>query len=371
MRRVAAVAALLALACGLPASARVTRDVPLALVHGGRARSLLLHVPSTLVRPAPLVLMLHGVLATAASTAAQTGWSDLADREGFVVAYPQGYASSWNAGTCCGTAAAESVDDVGFLVSAVDTIAAALPLVDRSRVYLAGFSNGGMMALRAGCERPDVFAAVASVSGTLQAPCAPSRPVSALQVTGMRDTRVPFLGLAYNGALTTRLTPVPVAVGAVERADACSGLPRRSVTGDVTVREYPRCAGGSSVRLVLLRRTEHAWPRAGSDGWDATREAWRFLSAHALGLPAAASRPSLATRVVVGRVPGGVAGVLDGRYDVVGGRRLAVEAWRGGRWVRVRTVVADVAGAFRAAAPAGRVRVRYAGGAGLPSEGSA
>jgi len=371
VRRVAAVAALLALAFGLPASARVTRDEPLRVVHDGKVRSVLLHVPAGLTTPAPLVLMLHGVLGDAASSAAQTGWSRQADRDGFVVAYPQGYANSWNAGTCCGSAAAEDVDDVGFLVSAVGTIAAAVPLVDRSRVYLAGFSNGGMMALRAGCERPDVFAAVASVAGTLQAPCAPSRPVSALQVTGMLDRRVPFGGLAYNGALTTPLTPVPVAVGAVERGDACSGLPSRSVSGDVTVREYRRCAGGSSVRLVLLRRTEHVWPHADPDGWDASREVWRFLAAHRLDTSAGAGRPVLSTRVLVARAPGGVAGALDGRYDVVGRQRLAVEAWRGGRWVLVRTVVTDVAGAFRAAAPGGRVRVRYAGGAGLPSEGSA
>ncbi len=371
MRRVAAVAALLALACGLPASARATRDEPVRVVHDGRVRSVLVHVPLSLSAPAPLVLMLHGVLGSAHSAAEQTGWSATADREGFVVAYPQGYANSWNAGTCCGSAAAEDVDDVGFLVSAVDTIATALPLVDRARVYVAGFSNGGMMALRAGCERPDVFAAVASVSGTLQAPCAPSRPVSALQVTGMLDRRVPFGGLAYNGALTTALTPVPVAVGAVERGDSCSGLPRRSVSGDVTVREYAHCAGGSSVRLVLLRRTEHVWPHADPDGWDASREVWRFLAAHRLSGTVVASRPVLATRVLVGRVPGGVAGVLDGRYDVVGRQRLAVEARRGGRWVHVRWVVTDLAGAFRAAAPAGPVRVRYAGRAGLPSEGSA
>jgi polyhydroxybutyrate depolymerase len=368
---VAAVAALLALACGLPASARVARDRSVPVVHGGRVRSVLLHVPLSVAEPAPLVLMLHGVLGNAASSVGQTGWSELADREGFVVAYPQGYASSWNAGTCCGSAAAENVDDVGFLVSVVDTIATAVPLVDRSRVYVAGFSNGGMMALRAGCERPDVFAAVASVSGTLQAPCAPSRPVSALQVTGMLDHRVPFGGLDYNGALTTALTPVPVAVGAVERGDGCSGLPRRSVSGDVTVREYPRCAGGSSVRLVLLRRTEHAWPHDDPDGWDASREVWRFLAAHRLDTSAVSGRPVLSTRVLVARAPGGVAGALDGRYDVVGGRRLAVEAWRGGRWVLVRSVVTDVAGTFHAAAPGGRVRVRYEGGVGLPSEGSA
>jgi hypothetical protein len=133
------------------------------------------------------------------------------------------------------------------------------------------------------------------------------------------------------------------------------------------VRSYDHCAGGSSARVVLLPAMSHVWPTASRDGWAGSEEVWRFLSSHAL--PDDADRPSpvLATRVVAGRSGRDVVGQLDGRYDVVIGRRLLVEVPRGAGWVPYRTVTTDVEGRFRFASPPSSVRVRYAGAPGLPS----
>lgn len=82
------------------------------------------------------------------------GWSAEADRSGFLAVYPDGD-GSWNAGLCCGDAAEAAHapmalggrvagrDDVGFLARVVGNVRARYRV--RS-VYLAGFSNGGMMA---------------------------------------------------------------------------------------------------------------------------------------------------------------------------------------------------------------------------------
>lgn len=349
-----------------PAGAGTAVDVP--VVHDGALRSYRLYVPGSLKAGTrvPLVLVLHGLGASPASTAAMTGFDALAERNSFVAVYPAGQWNSWNAGSCCGDASATGVDDVGFLTHVVADVSLAVP-VDPGRVYAAGFSNGGMMALRAACERPDVFAAVASVMGTLEAPCAPKRPVSVLQVVGGRDVLVPYRGQAWSGTLRAPLTAVPVASGVWERGDLCSGLPARIRTAHAEVRSYARCAGGSAVRLVLLPRTGHSWPVSARDGWSATQETWRFLSGHGA---ASATRPQpvLATRIVATRAGSRLDGRLDGRFDVVIGRRLAVEVRRGARWVRVTTVTTDVEGRFRASVPRGeRVRVTYAGGPGLPS----
>ena len=350
----------------VPASAGTVTDVP--LLHGGTLRSYRLYVPGALpaARKVPLVLALHGLSGTPAGMAKMTGFDALAERHGFVVAYPEGRWSSWNAGTCCGDASAAGVDDVGFLTDVVRTLSLTLP-VDPARVYAAGFSNGGMMALRLGCERPDVFAAVASVTGTLQAPCRPSAPVSALQVTGGADGLVPYRGQPWSEALRASLTPVPVAVGALERGALCSGLPARTRSGAAEVRSYASCAGGASVRLAVLPRESHVWPTASRHGWAGTEEVWRFFRDRAL---AGAQRraPVLTTRLVASRTAGGdVVGRLDGRFDVVIGRRIVVDVRRGGRWVAAGSVTTDVEGAFAVRGPREAVRLRYAGTPGLPS----
>src|SRR5688572_24750509 len=88
-----------ALAAGFPSAdvaARQQRstlargDHTLSIEHGGRRRSYLLHVPAAAGRPLPLVLAFHGGGGEAEGYKAYAGLDALADREGFIVAYPNG-----------------------------------------------------------------------------------------------------------------------------------------------------------------------------------------------------------------------------------------------------------------------------------------
>lgn len=95
---------------------------------------------------------------------------------------------AWNAGPCCGGA---SGDDVAYLRRVVAAVEGRIP-VDRSRVYVLGLSNGGMMATRAICDAPDLFAAAGTVAGPyLGQQCA--RPVW-LHLHGGSDPIVPYTG---------------------------------------------------------------------------------------------------------------------------------------------------------------------------------
>jgi polyhydroxybutyrate depolymerase len=77
-------------------------------------REFLLHVPPKLTRttwrdgkperPLPLVVALHGGLSNMRQMRTLTGFDGLSDREGFLVAYPDGFLTTWNAGYCCGPA---------------------------------------------------------------------------------------------------------------------------------------------------------------------------------------------------------------------------------------------------------------------------
>ena len=78
-------------------------------------------------RPLPLVLVLHGAFGSAREIEQVSGFSELADREGFVVVYPNGIGlfrllRHWNAGFCCGRAMRAGWDDMGFLLKLLETL---------------------------------------------------------------------------------------------------------------------------------------------------------------------------------------------------------------------------------------------------------
>eukprot|EP00545_Synedropsis_sp_CCMP1620_P014042 CAMPEP_0119013440 /NCGR_PEP_ID=MMETSP1176-20130426/8452_1 /TAXON_ID=265551 /ORGANISM="Synedropsis recta cf, Strain CCMP1620" /LENGTH=320 /DNA_ID=CAMNT_0006966531 /DNA_START=146 /DNA_END=1105 /DNA_ORIENTATION=- len=125
----------------------------------------------------PLVIDLHGYKGCAQWSPLYTGWKDLATEHGFVVAWPQGHIENnvlfshtcWDAGPdcCCHRWKHEIRDDVAFLSSMIAEIVEDNPRVDSNRVYLAGHSNGCMMAQRLAAETTGLVAAVACHSGAL------------------------------------------------------------------------------------------------------------------------------------------------------------------------------------------------------------
>ncbi|GIT39420.1 MAG: hypothetical protein Ct9H300mP8_06160 [Gammaproteobacteria bacterium] len=119
-------------------------------------------VPSDLETPVPLLLDLHGYSSSKTGQRGLSGFEEIAVREGFVVAWPQGIQRSWNAGGiqwlspreapevpgqgCCGTAFFEEIDDVGFIRDMVAQLIRQYP-IDPKRVYVTGLSNGCARAL--------------------------------------------------------------------------------------------------------------------------------------------------------------------------------------------------------------------------------
>ncbi len=179
-----------------------TRTV--ALVHGGLTRSYILHVPPSYrsATASALVIDMHGFGSTAGTQQSVSGFNAHSDTANYIVAFPQGTSTSWNAGGCCGTGQSSNVDDVGFIRAVVRDIASRAN-IDLRRVYATGISNGGMMSNRLACQAADVFAAVGPVAGQLwltgsaNAPidlslCRPSRPVSVFHINSRDDAVVLF-----------------------------------------------------------------------------------------------------------------------------------------------------------------------------------
>lgn len=176
-------------------------------VHNGVRRIYSVYTPDTVAAAAPLVMFLHGSSGNMREFIAEgetpRDWLTLADQDGFVVVYPNGYSD--NDGDGLGESQSwndlngrfSSADDAGFLLSVIDEIATGRP-IDTDKVLVGGRSNGGMMAYRMAIEAPDRFAAIASFVGNLAEDPIPdplSLPTPPILIFGgTEDPRVPFDG---------------------------------------------------------------------------------------------------------------------------------------------------------------------------------
>ena len=237
---------------------------------GGASRTYLLHAGGEAKPGRPLVLVLHGWHGDAVGIERRTRgtFDKLADRDGAVVVYPQALGDPrWNDGWPTG--AVLPPDDVGFLSALIDALAAELG-IDRKRVYAAGFSNGASMVYRLACQRPELVAAVAPISGGMSAPiasaCARGAPVAIIAMHGTDDPIVPFDDRQQNDIRTW------------VRRDGCPEKPSPSRLPDTDPDDgtktrmdlYALCAAGTAVAFYTIEGGGHAWP-GGETPWALAR----------------------------------------------------------------------------------------------------
>jgi polyhydroxybutyrate depolymerase len=248
-----------------------------ALRAGGLDRTYGVYRPAKLpAGPVPLVVVLHGAAGTGAQAEQSYGWDAEADRGGFVAAFPDGVGRTWDASPdCCGKAAADHVDDVGFLEQLVATVSAGAP-IDPRRVFLTGISNGALLAYRAACDS-DTFAAIAPVSGTMINPCPHPHPISVLHIHGTADKTIPYNGgpgrrdNGGTGRLPVKIDgpAVPALIATWRAIDSCPA-PSISASGPATT-SITRCPGGRAVELITIEGAGHQWPGAPGPGAAASR----------------------------------------------------------------------------------------------------
>jgi polyhydroxybutyrate depolymerase len=266
----------------------------------GIRRSFYVHVPAghDTSAPLPLVVALHGAFSTARKFERDSGFSLLADREGFLVVYPQGIGLGdlfrhWNSGHCCGKARKINLDDVGFALATVDDVARRNS-VDRTRVYVVGMSNGGMLAYRIAAEHPEVVAAVAVASATIGgSPAAnepewsiarPKQPVPVLAIHGRADKSIP-----YEGGRATQSRGRSSAISVVRSirfwvdTDHCDPAAQVELLaqGRVERQAWSGCSNDAEVVLYSLDGWGHEWPKENLlGGLDAAETVWRFFERH-------------------------------------------------------------------------------------------
>jgi polyhydroxybutyrate depolymerase len=264
--------------CASAPAAATTRTLTMPSPFGDR--TALVHRPAGAREGAPLVIVLHGAGGSGAQVEADLGWDALADREGFVVAYPDGLDGTWNGGACCGSARMRGVDDIGFL----DTLTSRLATEDRidpQQVYAVGFSNGGILAYAWACTRPGRLAGIGPVAGAVLVDCPAPGPVTVVAVHGTADDRVPFAG--GRGAGGAGYPTVDGSLAPFLAAGGCTAGPDVVADPPAEVGTWT-CATRTVVRDVIVDGG-HAWPGAGPDAGrsDSPEDATGFLWAHLSG----------------------------------------------------------------------------------------
>lgn len=233
----------------------------------------------------PLVVVLHGLGQDAEHMASIGGWPTLAADRGAVVVFADGWRNSWNAGTCCGDAASEGVDDVAYLDTLIGDVVDSTG-ADPDSVYMVGFSNGGMMTYRYMCEGSVRLRGAASLAGTDVDSCTPTRAVDFIQISGSADDAVP---LDSSTSVLPQLGPLVPVRRAVDDVATAFGCPESSTTqsGPATSTVWSPCRDGVTVRLDVIAGLLHAYPIVdGYQGTDQILGVWRWP---ATGLPEAPS----------------------------------------------------------------------------------
>jgi polyhydroxybutyrate depolymerase len=279
------------------------------LTFQARTRRYLLHVPPN--ANGALVLAFHGGGESPENLESVTNLSTLADRERFIVAYPEGIDKSWADGRGTTTADKQGADDVGFAKAIVAAIARE-HTVDRTRVFATGPSNGGIFSSRLACDGADTFVAIAPVIGTiaekLAARCHPSSPVAVISIQGVDDPVVPFAGGSVGGTLEGKAAGGPVLGARATQdlwrsLDSCAHDVSESrvpvVVNDgtsVVRRAFGRCFHEVDVVWYEIQGGGHRWPPhhasgvaermatrtlgVSSQNIDATAVIWNFFAAH-------------------------------------------------------------------------------------------
>ena len=277
-------------------------------VNGFR-RSYLVHIPKNYdqTKPTPLVVALHGSFDTAKKMARRTEFSELADREGFIVLYPNGitlfgWLQHWNARYCCGKAMKDGIDDLGFVAGLIEQAQAHLN-IDPKRIYLVGYSNGGMLAYLFAAEKPEILAAVAILSSTIGIKSSqperqivePKIPVPMIIFHGREDEAIPYEGgqqIGKTGEKGQDYTSVAESALFWVKSNGCSKPVKveRLLQNRVLKETWSECEDGSETILFTIEGWNHDLPtRRFTEklpdanplkGFHATDIIWEFFMRH-------------------------------------------------------------------------------------------
>ncbi len=241
----------------------------------GMNREMVVHFSPKLAKskkPAPIIVFLHGFNATSTGTMEYTNFNHYADKEGYIVIYPQGlvHAYEWGTGTqwdaWFGSGTGEN--DIAFINQAIDLVIENYH-ADETKVFMTGYSNGASMTYRMLCESGQRLAGIATVASQMQflanqPDCAYYGKMPLLHIQSKDDPIVPWQGypeFTY---------PVEESIEAWVVRNECVGRVKVKNVKESKIDDqssairtrYKRCADGNKLEFIALEGAGHAWPNA-------------------------------------------------------------------------------------------------------------
>jgi len=239
----------------------------------GVKRTYIVHAPTGVSNP-PFVLNIHGFNMSASSEQSYTQMDKIADREKFIVVYPDALPDgsnqqSWDL---------SGANDYTFLLAIIDSVDKKYH-IDKNKIFACGFSQGGFMSFQLACRYSDIFAAIAPTSGLITmggtSSCSLKRPVSMRLTFGTKDVATPA---QFMQCVTTWLTLCKCPTTPV----ITRPYPASNAKSVVTRLYYGPCDQGTEVIADSIYTGQHEWPMNTSDRINNSEETWAFLKKFSL-----------------------------------------------------------------------------------------
>lgn len=250
--------------------------------HNGVEREYIFYKPNELKQNAPLVFVLHGYTSNAEAIQWYSGMNNMADANGFAVCYPQGtpdYSGTthWNA-----RLSISQTDDIGFLSELAGLLQEEHNL-DPGKTFVCGMSNGGYMSYTLACEAPEIFKAVASVTGTMSGysweNCDPSEPVPVLQISGVNDQIVPIDGSMSAVGGWGGAPHMDKVIDYWSHLNGCTTTDSLFLSEKTNAYYHRDCTKNHEVWYYKIDDWGHEWPSLYDDtGTNANEAIWSFFS---------------------------------------------------------------------------------------------
>ena len=229
----------------------------------GQKREYLQYAPSDLGSKRPLIISCHGM-----NQSAQYQWDalkdakTLADKEKFVIVLPEGINNGWDI---------SGDRDINLIKDLIAQMKKDFD-IDENRVYLSGFSMGGMLTYHAMNKIPDVIAAFAPISGY---------PMWGFTYTGKRA--IPVIHHHGTGDDVCVYSNVQRNIDELVKKNKCSSTPTITQNyggySHITRKEWGGGTDGVKVVLMELANKGH-W--ISNDGLFTLDEIWKFCKNYSL-----------------------------------------------------------------------------------------
>ena len=250
----------------------------------GVSRSYIVMRPVAASTAAPLLILLHPLNTTTVQMANLTKVTNFVATQGFWVVLPAAINGQWQ-----DDPSRTGSDDTNFISALIDSLVG--QGADATRVYAAGYSDGGFMSERLACELSTKIAAFGIDAGAVIANsptyCKPAVQRPKLYILGTADNVVP-----YNGGMVgvdSAAASMAFWVGLQHCGGTVASTLPTLVSDGTTVQltDYTGCTAGNDLRLYTVYNGGHAWPNGitqsvgkTTQNLDATGIIWSFASAY-------------------------------------------------------------------------------------------